>query len=342
MDGVRARCGCRIDLGGGTFDIWPLGLQVERAVTVNVAIDLPVTVSITAARDAGYSIRGSDPRGGLFATTREMIADSSTALFGHLAEALELPPCELEAESASPRGGGLGASSAIGVAMIRAADRWLGRGERPVEETVRLARDVEARLMGWPTGIQDHYPSLFGGALAIEYRPGGERVRSLDVDLDGLGRHLLLVYSGQSHLSGETNWGVVRGFLDRDPGVRALFDEIARAAGELPEALESGDWPRVGELVAREWSHRRRLAEGVSVPRVERLLDTSRSLGGWGGKAGGAGGGGTVALLVPEERREEIAAALEREGGTVLDASPTERGVEVESLEAAAFEDRPG
>ena len=332
MAGVRARCGCRIDLGGGTLDIWPIGLLVPGAVTVNVALDLPVTATI-APSAYGFRVRSEELGRLEFPNLTEMIEDTRTALFGHLAESLDLPPFELEVESGSPRGGGLGASSAIGVAMIRAADRWSGRADRTPEETVRLARDVEARLMGWPTGIQDHYPPLLGGALAIEYRPGGEVVRRLDVDLESLGRHLLLVYSGHAHLSGETNWGVVRGVLDRQPGTLDRFRRIAEVAAELPEALEASDWARVGRLVDREWAQRRELAEGVSVPVVERVLDTARSLGAWGGKAGGAGGGGTVALIVPEERREEIAAALVAEGVEPLQAPPTEEALRLETID---------
>ena len=159
-------------------------------------------------------------------------------------------------------------------------------------------------MMRLPTGMQDHYGAMMGGALAIVFTPGGERVRRLAVDLPALGRHLLLVYSGQSHFSAATNWQIIRGCLEGDPDVRGLFHGISEVAAELPAALEGGDWPRVGELVGLEWRLRRQLAEGVSVPAVESLLQLAGSLGAWGGKACGAGGGGCVAILLPSERRE--------------------------------------
>jgi D-glycero-alpha-D-manno-heptose-7-phosphate kinase len=332
MTGARARCGCRIDLAGGTFDIWPLGLLFPGAVTVNVALELPVTVEIRP-RAAGYELIDPDAGSRRADSLDELAAEPATALFGYLGRALELPPCSLRVTSASPRGAGLGASSSLGVALVAAADRWLGRPDRPPEATARLVRDVEAQLMGWPTGIQDHYPALLGGALVLEYLPGGERVRELGVDLEALGRHLVLANSGQSHLSGRTNWGVVRGCLDGDPGVRGLFTGIADVASRLPPALEAGDWPRVGALVGEEWALRRQLAEGVSVPAVERLLEAARARGAWGGKPGGAGGGGCVAILVPESRRQEIEDAVRGAGGEILEARPTRRGVQVETLE---------
>jgi D-glycero-alpha-D-manno-heptose-7-phosphate kinase len=209
------------------------------------------------------------------------------------------------------------------VALIAAGDRLLERPARGVEATARLARDLEAIMMRLPTGTQDHFPALLGGVLAIEYLPGETRVRPLEVDLDGLSRHLLVVYSGQSHFSAATNWQMIRGCLEGDPEVRGLFAGIAEVAGELPSALERADWEEVGRLVGREWSLRRHLADGVSVPAVDSLLSMASSLGAWGGKACGAGGGGCLAIVCPEDRRQAIAEALGGADGTVLEAPPT-------------------
>ena len=325
---IRAVARCRADLGGGTLDIWPLGLLFPGAQTVNVTLDLAVEVTLEAG-GSGYRLRTE--RGDLAAATAaELAAEPEGALVGLVAEALELPPVAVTLRSASPRGGGLGASSAVTVALIAAGDRLLGRDPRGEAATARLARDLEARMMRLPTGMQDHYGAMMGGALAIVFTPGGERVRRLAVDLPELGRHLLLVYSGQSHFSAATNWQIIRGCLEGDPDVRGLFHGIAEVAAELPAALESGDWPRVGELVGLEWRLRRQLAEGVSVPAVESLLQLAGSLGAWGGKACGAGGGGCVAILLPPERREAVSAALAASGGEVLAASPTAQGLTVE------------
>ncbi len=188
--------------------------------------------------------------------------------------------------------------------------------------------------MSLPTGIQDHYPALLGGALEIRPLPGGERVRRLDVDLEALAASLVVVYSGQSHFSAGNNWQVVRRRLEGEPETTALFEGIAAAAAELAPALEAGDLPRVGELMSREWSHRRRLAEGISTPVLEALLQAGAAQGAWGGKACGAGGGGCLALLGPPERRGAITAALEGAGGRVLRASPAGRPLEI------SFDDR--
>src|SRR6185436_16397034 len=90
----------------------------------------------------------------------ELLAEADSALVGRVVEELSLPPVAVTIESASPRGAGLGASSALTVALLAAAERWQnGTLERSPEARARLARDLEARLMGLPTGCQDHLPA---------------------------------------------------------------------------------------------------------------------------------------------------------------------------------------
>jgi D-glycero-alpha-D-manno-heptose-7-phosphate kinase len=317
---VTARAWCRVDLAGGTLDIWPLGLFHPGARTVNVAIDLAATVRLRPA-DV-YRVRQGESMVEA-ASAAELAASPEGALVGVVVAELALPPVEIELASQSPRGGGLGGSSAMVVALIAAAERLQGREPSTPAARVRLARDLEARLMALPTGIQDHYPGQLGGALEIRMAPGGEVVRRLDVDLEALGDSLLVVYSGVSHFSAGQNWQVVRRRLEGERESVELVSGIAETAAELSAALEAGDLPRVGALMGREWSFRRRLAEGVSTPELERLLEAARSHGAWGGKACGAGGGGCLAILCPPERRAEVAAALAEAGGQVLSARPT-------------------
>lgn len=324
---VTVKAWCRVDLAGGTLDIWPLGLFHPQARTVNVAVDVAVTVRLHPS-PGGYRVCQGESvvEAG---SADELARQEDAALLGVAAAALDLPPFEVTLASESPRGGGLGGSSAILIAFLAAAEVAFDRPRLPPDRQVALAHDLEARLMGLPTGIQDHYPAILGGALEIRPLPGGERVRRLAVDLDALGESLVVVYSGQSHFSAGNNWQVVRRRLEKEPEVTAHFEGIAAAAAELAPALEAGDLPRVGELMSREWSHRRRLAEGISTPVLEELLRAAAEAGAWGGKACGAGGGGCLAILTPPDRRSAVTAALDRAGGRVLRARPVGTGLEI-------------
>ena len=324
---VRARAWCRADLAGGTFDIWPLGLLHAGARTVNLAIDVQARVNFSE-RAAGFRlVQGGEALEASTAT--ELAKRPGGELLGLLAEQLEMPPVEIEVSSDSPRGGGLGASSAIAVAALAGGEAFLGKEPSPRRRLARVARDVEVALMRLPTGTQDQLAALHGGVSEIRYRPGRTSVRALNVDLAALGESLVLVYSGQSHFSAGNNWQVYRRRIEGDAQVIEAFDGIAAAATAMPAALEAGDLQEVGRLMSVEWSHRRNLAPEVSTTVVERLLSEASAAGAWGGKVCGAGGGGCLAFLASPEGVASVRERLTAAGGKVLEARPAVGGVDV-------------
>ncbi len=330
MNVGKARGRCRVDFAGGTLDLWPLGLLHPGAVTVNGALELGVEVRIEPAAGAWEFLE--PPARGVFEDLAEAVRHPSHGLVATVVSFEKLPPCRLEWRSESPRAAGLGASSALIVAALAAAELFRsGTLQRSPLERVRVARDLEARLLGLPTGIQDHLAATFGGLLALHHEPGGERVETIAVDLEELSRCLLVAYSGESHQSGATNWRVVRARLDGSSAVCQAFDAIAAAAQEARAAMLAQDWERLGRAVALDWAARSQFASDVSTPRIESLLEAAHRLGAWGGKACGAGGGGCVLALAPPERIPKI-----REAWIQLDAAPvagarlSPRGLEAE------------
>ncbi len=140
----------------------------------------------------------------------------------------------------------------------------------------------------------------------------------------------MVAYTGSSHFSAGQNWQVVRRRLDGEGDVIARFDAIRDVAVETRAALTAADWPRLGSLMAAEWEARRGLADGISTPEIESLLELARARGSWGGKACGAGGGGSLAVLCPPDARAGLAAAWSAAGARVLDARPTSSGLTAE------------
>ncbi|HMB53778.1 MAG TPA: hypothetical protein VKU40_10695 [Thermoanaerobaculia bacterium] len=319
---VRARAWCRVDLAGGTLDIWPLGILHPGAATVNLAIDVAVEVTVETSEDNDFVVVPDDSSAVRAETASRLAQHPDGALVGTVLHALRVPPVRVTLASDSPRGGGLGASSAMAVALVAAVEEHLGRPASSPEQRVALARDLEAQLMELPTGVQDHWPGLLGGALVLRHGAGGTTVEQPEVDLEALGRCLVVAYTGVSHFSAGQNWQVVRRRLDGEEEAYKLFAGIAGVASRAAEALAEGDLERLGRLVGDEWLLRRRLADGVSVPAIDQLLTAARGAGAWGGKACGAGGGGCVAVLCPPERRDEVAAAVEAAGGRLLAATP--------------------
>jgi len=313
---VEASAPARVDLAGGTLDLWPLHVLHRGSVTVNLAIDRRASCRARRARNGVRLIspdRGLDVVAG---SARDLAADPRTALVAALVEEI-LPdsPVEVEYRSGVPYGSGLGGSSALAVAVAAALSPLAGAALEGGE----LVRDVETRVLGEPAGVQDYYSAVGGALHCLWFGTGRTVAERLDVRPAEWEEHLTLYDTGAAHSSGMNNWEVFRRRLEGDASVAASLDRIAAAARDMAAAARRGDFPGMGEALDREWSARRELAPVVSSPAIERAIAAAREAGAWGGKACGAGGGGCVIFLAPPERTPAVRDALAALGdGSVL------------------------
>lgn len=178
------------------------------------------------------------------------------------------------------------------------------------ERLVLLARDLEARILTVPTGLQDHWPAVLGGVLAIHHEPGGERVERLAVDPGWVSERLTVFDTGITHHSGMVNWQVIRRRLDRDRETTEALEGIAEASRKCRSELVAGDEGGVGKAIGAEWNARKHLAPEVCPPELEAIIDAGLAVGASAIKACGAGGGGSVLVWHPPAARRAIATAL--------------------------------
>lgn len=332
---IHATAPTRIDLAGGTLDLWPLYLFHPGAVTINVAITRYAHAVVEPRRDSRIVLVSRDSgRTQTYASLAALIASRSQRLL-LLAELVAwFAPKQgltLTTWSEAPAGAGLGGSSAMAVAICAALTRWLGR-RMPAADWIPLSRDIEARVLGVPTGEQDHYPAVFGGLSAIHLDPGRTWREAIGVDWRALEERFLLVYTGEPRRSAINNWGVLKNYLDGDRRLRRNFNSIAATARAMREALGRRDWRRLVALVRREWETRRRNAPGISTPFIDRLVRTAYRHGAQAAKVCGAGGGGCVVFVTQPDRRARVATALALAGATLLPFRIARRGVQVRRL----------
>ena len=243
--------------------------------------------------------------------------------------------------SDSPVGAGIAGSSAMNIAVAAALAAWCGRSLTD-DELLTLAMNIEAQVIGVPTGAQDYRPALFGGVSAVELGPAGVRRVALNVDADELGRRVVLAYTGASRQSGINNWDVMQRRIGGDALVATAFDGIRDAAIGMRAALERGDWSAVSACMASEWAHRQRLAPAVTTPTIDALLGAARSAGASAGKVCGAGGGGCLVCLVDPEHRAAVVAALAKGGATILPCAIERQGLRLEGTGVDLWETRSG
>ncbi len=307
----------RIDLAGGTYDIWPLYLLHEHAQTINAAISLRARCAISSRRDYRVVLASDDTGERVEAASPEKLGLDRLPLVVRLVRFFGARGLEVRTESGSPVGAGIGGSSAMAIAVSAGLAAWTGRSLSD-DELLTLAMNIEAQVIRVPTGVQDYRPALYGGVSAIELGLMSARRVALTVDPAELTRHLVLAYTGASRNSGINNWDVMKRRIDGDPRVAAAFDGIRGCAEGLRLALERGDWSAAAANVAAEWEHRKQLAPGVTTPGIDDLLARAHQAGALAAKVCGAGGGGCLFCVIPPGRRDEVQRALTDGGARVL------------------------
>ncbi|MGD9903869.1 MAG: GHMP kinase [Vicinamibacterales bacterium] len=338
---VTASAPTRVDLAGGTVDIWPLYLFHPGAQTVNAAIGLRAHVRLDRRDDDQVALVSEDLglRSGPMPAAH-VAADTTLPLLARLVDAFGVRGVTVTTRSDAPAGAGIAGSSALNIAVTCALNRWTDRAMSD-EALLEIAKNVEAQVIQVPTGLQDYRPALYGGIAALELGVEGAVRVPLAVDAAALDRHLVVCYTGAPRQSGINNWEMTKRRIDRDPVVVAGFDAIVRATAAMRAALERDDWPAAGTALAEEWRARTRLAPAVTTPRIDDLLAEAVAAGAWAGKVCGAGGGGCVFCLAPPGRTDAIRRRWQAAGASLLDAPVEPEGVRVDGQRPDARFIRP-
>jgi D-glycero-alpha-D-manno-heptose-7-phosphate kinase len=335
MKQVTVRVPLRVDLAGGTLDLWPLHLFHPGARTVNLAISTFAEAEVSTRSDACIEVNLADvEHHRVYDTMAELKQDQQVALIAVICEHFRLTGVTIVTRTEAPRGSGLGGSSALAVALVRAMGEIAGQSFEQ-EDLITLVRDLETRLLGIPAGVQDYYPPVFGGLTTLHLDPGRVARHPIPIQLAELGAHLTVYYSGVAHFSGANNWQIYKRHIDGDAAVVSGLAEIARAAADMEKALEAGNFEAAGQALGREWHSRRALFEGVSTREIDKAIKLAMGAGAWAGKVCGAGGGGCVIFMHPPERRRSVMDALSRLPGRVLEVTPVTVGMTVDSPQAA-------
>lgn len=334
---IEASAPTRIDLAGGTLDIWPLYLFHDGAQTLNTAISLRARARLEPRTDGVYAFHSLDTERRVeLPAGSDLRASSGLKLLTLLAHAflqgadpqgLATTGFTLTTDSASPAGAGIAGSSALAVATGAAFARATGV-QVDGEALLEIVKNVECQTINVPTGLQDYRPALYGGTAAIELRVDGPRRVALPVPAHELERRIVLCYTGAPRNSGTNNWEITRRHLDGDRFIFDCFERIRDTAVTMRAALTRGDWDGVAAALRDEWANRTRLAPGVTTPAIDALLGAAGAAGATAGKVCGAGGGGCLFCLTPPDRREAVAAALAAGGARLLPFSIQAEGLQ--------------
>ncbi|HEX5227270.1 MAG TPA: hypothetical protein VFW44_06145 [Bryobacteraceae bacterium] len=329
---IIAQAPCRVDLAGGTLDIWPLYLFHPGAVTINFAINRFTRCTVEDRPGRGFRLSSGDLRAEERYPSLEALDRAERPKLPLAAHLLRFfrPKTGLavHTDSESPAGAGIAGSSALMIASASALNQFTssGYGREKIRE---IAQNVEAQIIRVPAGVQDYYPALYGGMSAVELRADGVRRVAIPVDFDDFNQRIVLCYTGAPRNSGINNWEVTKAYINGDRKVHRNFGHIAAVASAMRTAIAKADWTEAGRLIREDWSHRRANLPGISTPMIDRLISVARRAGSTGAKVCGAGGGGCVFFLVERGAQERVGRAIAEAGAEVMAVKVAERGVRI-------------
>lgn len=290
---LTARAPTRLDFGGGWTDVPPYTTEQGGRVC-NVAIERFATARLWRQADA--SEEGEHAESALARAALRRAGTSGVAL---------------AIDHDYPLGAGLGGSSAAGVAAVGALAAWRGESLSP-DTLAQRSRATEVEDLGIAGGYQDHYAAAYGGALDLAFTDRVEvrRIPLADATVDALDRRLVVAYTGQSRISGDTITAVLDAYRARERRVTSALACMKELAGDMAAALEAGDVDALGALVGEHWVHQRALHLAITTPLIDAVMEAGRRAGALGGKALGASGGGCVLLVAPAEGAEALRRAV--------------------------------
>lgn len=316
---VRSRAPLRIGLAGGGTDVAPY-CDTYGGIVLNATIDRYCYSTLEETADGAVEFRAPDievterpaagpkPAGSSPLSLHQTIYDRLTREFD-----LGRPGVRLTTVSDAPPGSGLGSSSALVVSVVEAFREFfaLPLGEYDV---ARLAFEIERNDYGQAGGSQDQYAATFGGFNVMEFGPAGRVVvnplRIKEATLRELEASIVLFHTGVSRKSAEIIERQTTYISTGSASQLAATHELKEEAIAMKEALLKGDLVQLARVLDQGWRMKKKLAEGISTPRIEHCFDVALGAGALAGKVSGAGGGGYVLFLADPVRRPAVIRAL--------------------------------
>lgn len=209
-----------------------------------------------------------------------------------------------------PKGSGLGTSSILSAACVKAIYEFLGldTGDDRLAQTVLCMEQIMSTGGGW----QDQVGGLTEGIKFIRSKPGIRQQLTIDhVELSSKTRQELqerfaLIYTGQRRLARNLLRDVVGNYIGARPESVEALKEMKHLAALMRFELEEGNIDAFAELLNRHWECSKKLDGGATNTCIEQIFKVCENLI-CGRFIAGAGGGGFLQVILKKGiTREEL------------------------------------
>lgn len=335
---IRSRAPLRLGLAGGGTDVSPFSDE-HGGYVLNATIDLYAQAILEPRSDGRVAFVAADRGEHVELAASKVLADEEPlrlhrGIYNRIVRQFNAGrplSLTLTTYADAPAGSGLGTSSTMVVAMVRAYVEWLrlGLGEY---EVARIAYEIERLELGLAGGKQDQYAAAFGGTNFMEFL-ADERVivnplRVAPAYMNELESALVTCFTGVSRRSEQIIEEQQKRMSQPQGGAIESLHQLKRDAIDMKQALLRGEIAALSTILNRSWAAKQRTASGISTERIETLFEVAMRAGARAGKVSGAGGGGFMMFLGPPEAQVRLIRALNEAGGTASPVHFTDRGAE--------------
>ena len=344
MKTVFAKAPLRMALAGGGTDLEPYWKEYG-GVVLNATIDQYAYCKIEpyecCRRETHWVFKsidlGIDEKRDFYSSDFMNYAYSDGPLkllintYQYLTYKLKREPVKITTYVEAPPGSGLGSSSALVVALIAAITEYYGLpvGEYDIAED---AVEIERKICDLPGGKQDQFAAAFGGFNFMEFLQDGRAIvnplRMNYKTQNMMELNTVLYYVGKPRKNSRVIENTSKG-LESSETVLNATHKIKEACIEYKNALLTGDFDKISELMETYWRNKLETNPHVASPEILDAYEFALQNGATAAKISGAGGGGHMVLFTEFEKRHQLVSALEGKEGRVVPFKFVNHGVDV-------------
>ncbi len=332
---TRSKAPLRLGLAGGGSDVSPYS-DLYGGIVLNATINLYAYCTIEERDDNVITIESYD--GDCFDSyplTRKMEIDGKASLlkgsYNRIMRDYNLPlrACIITTYNDAPAGSGLGTSSTMVVAIIKAFVEWysLPLGDY---EIARLAYEIERNDLKLSGGKQDQYAAAFGGFNYMEFlKDDMVIVNPLKVKrwiVDELEASIVLYFTGRSRSSAAIIDEQKKNTSSGNTKSIEAMHRIKQGAVDMKLAVLKGDMKEFARILGQGWENKKEMAGAITNPIIEEAFVVATKAGALAGKVSGAGGGGFIMFFVEPTKKKAVIEALKQLDGFTMNFNFTEGG----------------
>lgn len=320
---IRAKAPLRIGLAGGGTDVSPY-CDLYGGSILNACITMYAYATIEPRDDGKIEFHCADRNErGVFDSTLNLPIDGKFDLlkgvYNRLVKDYIKKPLSftLTTYVDAPAGSGLGSSSTLVVAIVKAFQEWqnLPFGEY---DLANIAWSIEREDLKMSGGRQDQYAAAFGGFNFMQFNGDKVLVNPLRIKqeyLNELEFNILLYYTGTSRLSAKIIESQAENAKNKNEKAIEAMHKLKQHSYDMKEALLMGNLYEMGHLLNDGWEFKKQMSSAISNPVIDNIYETAIKAGASGGKISGAGGGGFFMFYCPNNTRYKVIEELQKLGG---------------------------